>query len=184
MSIPASPPPVPPGGGQSFSKAFDNMVQGSDDTVGLLAYALFKQAIREDAARGVRTNGATRDPTATMVEVFRSSAKRRLEEFANKAIVEATPDLQQSGFSNAVTALTQNLDAVQANLMTHVEQRTNWKSAIGTNLVAWVITLAVTVLILNAIYLPIWQADLIERFKTLYAPSTQQQQQQQSPGGG
>ncbi|CAO3459989.1 hypothetical protein [Azospirillum argentinense] len=119
-----------------------------------------------------------------MVEVFRSSAKRRLEEFANKAIVEATPDLQQSGFSNAVTALTQNLDAVQANLMTHVEQRTNWKSAIGTNLVAWVITLAVTVLILNAIYLPIWQADLIERFKTLYAPSTQQQQQQQSPGGG
>lgn len=157
-----------------FSKAFENMVQGADDTVGLLAYALFKQAIREDAARGISTSGAIRDPSPTTVEVFRNSARRRLEEFAGKAIQEATPDLQQSGVSNAISTLSLNLDTVQANLMAHMDRRTNWAGAILTNLAAWVITLAVTVLIVTAFYLPNWQAGMVDAVKRAITPPASQ----------
>lgn len=182
MSL-TTPPPDPPGGTQPFSLAFDNMVQEPDDTVGLLAYALFKQSIREDAARGVRSNGATRNPTPTTIEVYRNSAKRRLQDFANKAIEEATPDLQQSAYTNAISTLNANLSTVQANLMSHVDRRTSMWGAIVTNIVATILILAITVLIIQAVYLPNWQADLIEAVKKGAETSTRQNTPTKPPGG-
>ena len=87
-----------PGG---YSRAFDNIVQSPDDTVGLLAYALFKQGVRESAAIGRKDETAQRNPPPTVVRVYRDAAQRILEEFASNAIAEATPEVQQSAILSA-----------------------------------------------------------------------------------
>lgn len=73
--------------------------------VGLLAYALYKQSIREDIARGRLVDGSSRDPSPTTVNVFRHSADRILQEFAASAIEEARPDFERSSLAAKVDAL-------------------------------------------------------------------------------
>src|SRR3546814_756696 len=103
-----------------YSRAFDNIVQGPDDTVGLLAYALFKQGVREDAAEGRRGDGGLRNPPATVVRVHRDAAQRILEEFASNAIAEAIHEVQQSAVLAAVTS-------AEVAVRSHIDQKTNWK---------------------------------------------------------
>lgn len=144
-----------------YSRAFDRMVNGPEDTVGLLAYALFKQAIREDAADGRASPGNARNPSPTMVKVFRGNAERMLQEFASRAVEEATPEIRDE---NTIAAIT----AVEANLVKRIDARTHWRGAIATNLTAWVITLAVTVLVINMLYLPNWTADIAAEIQKGY----------------
>ena len=143
---------------KAYSRAFDNIVQGSDDTVGLLAYALFKQGIRENAAEGRREDATSRNPPATVVRVYRDAAQRILEEFASNAIAEATPEVQQSAILAAVVT-------AEGSVKAHIDQKTNWKNAILTNLVAWVITIFVTVMVLTAYALPNIQQDMLNTLR-------------------
>ncbi len=145
---------------RSYSRAFDNIVQRPNDTVGLLAYALFKQGVREEAAAGRRVDGGSRNPPETAVRVYRDAARRILEEFASNAIAEATPEGSHSSILAAVMS-------VEAGVKSHIDQKTNWKNAIGMNLIAWVITIAVTALILVLYALPSMQQDMIDAVREI-----------------
>lgn len=129
-------------GPHKYSKAFENMVsEGADDIVGLLAYALLKQNIREDASRGVHIDGALRDPTPITVNLYRSSAEQRLSAFAASAIDEARGEIQESAVLSAVQQL-------ESNLTAHVTNRTGVGSAILTNIAAWAVTGFITIIII------------------------------------
>ncbi|CAN7499706.1 hypothetical protein LJR228_003398 [Mesorhizobium caraganae] len=122
------------------------VTEGPDDIVGLLAYALLKQNIREEAARGIRTEGSFRDPTAVTVNLYRSSAEQRLGSFAGSAIDEARPEIQESVILSTIRGL-------ESDLVSHINSRTGTLTAIWTNLVAWMMTgfLTAVVILLLAV---------------------------------
>lgn len=132
---------------QSYSRAFDNIVQDDDDVVGLLAYALYKRAIREDAQEGRRSSGYDRNPSKTVVETYRQAAERTLSEVIGSSLEAAKPELQVSAALSAI-------EVAKADIREHVTQRTGFLPALLTNIVAWAFTLLLTVLILLALNSP------------------------------
>ncbi|MBO31348.1 MAG: hypothetical protein CL439_08105 [Acidimicrobiaceae bacterium] len=132
---------------QGYSLAFDNIVQDEDDVVGLLAYALYKRAVREDAEAGRATLGHKRNPSPTVVETYRSAAERRLSEVIEASIDEARPELQISAALDAI-------GTAKSDLREHVTRRTNWLPQLVTNVVAWAFTLLVATLLFAALDRP------------------------------
>jgi hypothetical protein len=65
------------------------VTEGDDDIVGLLAYALLKQNIREEASRGIPVDRAFRNPSAVTISLYRGSAESKLNAFASRVIDEA-----------------------------------------------------------------------------------------------
>lgn len=127
-----------------YSRAFENFVAsegGEEDVVGLVAYALFKQAVREEAAVGAVVGGDARNPSATTVRTYRAAAEQLLTGIVDRALDAATPDIQQSAVLSAIEGATGQIKA-------HVTDRTGFGSALFTNLVAWILTLAIAALIL------------------------------------
>jgi hypothetical protein len=135
------------GADKAYSRAFDNIVQDEDDVVGLLAYALYKRAIREDAQTGQHSSGDTRNPSRTVVETYRQAAERTLSEVIGAALDGARPELQSSAALDAI-------ESARATLSEHVTRRTGFSHAIITNVLAWALTLVLTVLILLAFNRP------------------------------
>ncbi len=119
------------------------VVEGPDDIVGLLAYALLKQSLREEAAKGVLVKSAFRDPGAHTVSLYRGSAERMLNAFATSAIDEARPEIQKSAALNKIAT-------AESNIVNHVTNRTGTGAAIAINLAAWLISLAIAGIILGA----------------------------------
>jgi hypothetical protein len=119
------------------------VVEGPDDIVGLLAYALLKQSLREEAAKGVLVKSAFRDPGAHTVSLYRGSAERMLNAFATSAIDEARPEIQESAALNQIAT-------AESNIVSHVTNRTGAGAAIAINLAAWLISLAIAGIILGA----------------------------------
>ena len=125
----------------SYSRAYENMVtQGPDDIVGLLAYALFKQNIAEDAGQGIKGEGHRRNPTKVTVALFRSAAEAKLNEFAAKSIDEAKSEIQASAYKSS-------LEEGMESLSREIVRNAGTGRAILTNLIAWLVTLAITVLV-------------------------------------
>jgi hypothetical protein len=106
-----------------------------------VAYALFKQAIREEAVSGAPAATETRNPSATTIKTYRAAAEQLLTSVVGRAIDEATPEIQRSAILTAI-------EGAQAQLEAHVTKRTGFGSALSTNLVAWILTLAIASLIL------------------------------------
>lgn len=132
---------------RAYSRAFDNIVQDEEDVVGLLAYALYKRAIREEAQTGSHTNGDTRNPSRTVVETYRQAAERTISVVINESLEAARPELQASASLDAI-------ESARANLSEHMTRRTGFGQAIFTNIIAWALTLVLTVLILLAFNRP------------------------------
>lgn len=107
----------------------------------MIAYALFKQAVREEAATGSAPAGDTRNPSATTVKTYRAAAERLITSVVGRAIDEATPEIQQSAVLTAI-------EGAESQIKAHVTTRTGFGSALLTNIVAWVITLAIAALVL------------------------------------
>jgi len=126
---------------EQYSRAFDNIVQDEDDVVGLLAYALYKRSIREDAQQGQRSNGDTRNPSRTVVETYRQAAERTLSVVISGSLEAARPELQISAASDAI-------ETAEVKIISHVSRRTSFGQALLTNIVAWGFTLFLTVMIL------------------------------------
>jgi hypothetical protein len=154
-----------------YSRAFGAFVTGPEDLTGLIAYALYKQVIREKAATGILTPREHRHPTQTELTNYRNAANGHLQTFAAEVTRAATPQIVAEGVSVAV-------ETAKADIVEAINQRTSFWLAMGTNLAAWVVTLAVTILIIVGIYLPNWQADIIARVQALHldqpAPTTTQ----------
>jgi hypothetical protein len=128
-----------------YSQAFETFVkpeaEDEDDVIGLLAYALYKQAIREDAIAGNAMPGERRTPSDTTVQAYRGAARQLLTGVIDQAIADSTAAIQES-------ALRDSVHAAEANIKAHLDTRTNWKAAVGTNLIAWLISLAIVFLVL------------------------------------
>jgi hypothetical protein len=128
--------PAPP----EYSRAFENLVEDDNDIVGLLAYALFKQSVRE-AAQERQPAAFSRNPPASVVKTYRLSAERRLEEFASVIVDAQRAELMEGATVEAIKNAASEIRA-------HTTQRTGFGSALLTNVVAWVLTLAITVFII------------------------------------
>lgn len=99
-----------------------------------------------------------------MVEAYRQSAERRLEELVETNIAQATPAIQRSAMLDA-------LNTTETNIKGHVSARTGFVSALFTNVLAWMITLAATVLILAVASRPDPGQTLSDAVKSLGRPT-------------
>lgn len=142
-------------GGLAHSKAFESLVKDNQDLPGLLAYALYKQIIHERAKQGTDTPQALRNLTDREIETYRSDAESRLKLFAQGAIEQATPDI-------VVANVGVEIQQASNDIIEELRRRTSFGSAIFSNMAAWVISLAITFLIITLFYLPNLQNDLIE----------------------
>lgn len=107
----------------------------------MLAYALFKQAIREEASSGLAPQSNKRNPSATTVKTYKAAAEQLITDVVGRAIDAATPELQRSAILTAI-------EGSQSEIKSHVTERTSFGAALLTNVLAWVLTLAIAALIL------------------------------------
>lgn len=155
----------------SHSLAFETFVQSEDeedDVIGLLGYALYKQSIREDAIAGLVVPADRRAPSETTIQAYRGAASQLVTGVINRAIEEATPAIQESATRDAVVT-------AEAKIKAHIDAKTSWKTALGTNLAAWLISLAVVFLVLVLARAP-EVTDILVRAAT---PQTKEQNQEQ-----
>ena len=125
-----------------FSRAFENLVtKGDEDIVGLLAYALFKQSVREATRGGDTSQSSERNPAPTSVHVYRSAAERRLSELVDFAVEGARPQIEASALRRAI-------QDGEVAIKAHVDQRTGFWTAVLAGIVAWSLSLLVTIVII------------------------------------
>lgn len=137
----------------AYSRAFEALVRDADDVIGLLAYATYKQSIREAALAGQAVaDRSSRDLTPALVGALRMAAEQTITEIVNNGIVQATPDIQNTATIATLNGhRTEVLSALQGErqrIEAHVNSRTGFLPAFLTNLAAWVVTLVIAVAIL------------------------------------
>tara|TARA_B100000965_G_scaffold403157_1_gene430649 strand:+ start:4352 stop:4885 length:534 start_codon:yes stop_codon:yes gene_type:complete len=146
----------------SHSRTFERLVESSDDLVGLIAYAIYKQALREAAQRGdsVRPK-IDRNPTDTERTAYRDAAQKMLERFGTSVINEAREDFM----ADSLAAIDQRVSDIasyvkaaasenEAKVVATVRHRTSFGMAIMVNIAGWFATLAITALIVFAVAAP------------------------------
>lgn len=124
---------------QRPSQAFERFVNSEDsagDVIGLMAYALFKQSVREDALSGNASPASRRAPTKTTVQAYRHAAKQQLSSYVDQAIENRIPTPQES-------AMVDRINTLESDLKAHIDRRTSWAGAVTANLVAWLLSLAI-----------------------------------------
>jgi hypothetical protein len=127
--------------GRVYSRAFETFVPDGNHAVGLLAYALYKARVWEAVLSAWRMDmGVDRVPTAVKVHAYRGEAKRRVQRLIAGAVAQATPDIERQG---PVGALTQ----ARSDIISEIRTRTSWQAAVLVNLVGWLLSIGITVLI-------------------------------------
>ena len=132
----------------SYSRAFETLVREPEDIVGLLAYSLFKASIRERVRGGQEVPQHLRNPTAAETDAYRGQAERILERYAEGVIAEAEPGITAAARGTA-----------KDEIITEVRNRTRAWPAIGYGVVAWFISIVITVVVVLAS--PGWVRDLV-----------------------
>jgi len=133
---------------EGYSTAFEQIIDIDnidDDVVGHLAYAYYKRDKRELALRG------DLDPTVLarhhlmltprLIQQYRDNALLRLESYAEAVLDRSRPQIEEE---TRVTAI----EASEARILSRIRAATAWWQNIVWNVVAWLITLAITVLVL------------------------------------
>jgi hypothetical protein len=133
-----------------YSKAFERLVRpgeaGDDgDLVGLLAYAYYKRDKRELVLTGELPDELLRDHyktlTSGLIEQYRESALRRLEAYAQTVVATVEPEIREGTRTEAITSAKNEVIAA-------VQNSTTWWLAILWNVLAWLISLAITFLVI------------------------------------
>lgn len=136
----------------AHSRAFENLVRGTDDIVGLLAYAKFKQSVHEAALAGNHIGRESRQVTPAMVDVLRSASEQILTRVVDEGLEAAAPDIERSALRAAMEAhFVEGLAAIRTErsaLISHIDRRTSFWSSFFTNLAAWAVTLVIAVAII------------------------------------
>ena len=143
---------LPASAGQLFSQAFDLLVSDPDDVVGLLAYARYKQSIRESAQNGVITDSAARNLPPATVNAFRSAAEKLITRIVEGAIENATPGILNSELilrmNEVQTDVQSRISGTESKIISHVSGRTSFTNAFWPSLAAWFVTLLIAVAVL------------------------------------
>jgi len=142
---------------REYSRAFETLVQEGDqsDIVGLLAYGLFKASIRERVRGGQEVPRHLRNPTEAEIHAYRGQAVRILEQYAEAAIAEATPDIVESARTGAKAEVIAEISSVRSTVI----DRTRAWPAIWYGVAAWFISIVITVFVVLAS--PGWVRDLV-----------------------
>lgn len=124
-----------------FSRAFDNFVDhDNEDIEGLLAYALYKRTVRDQCRQGVAADGRLRNPPKSEVETYRASARDMIETLLTDYENDVRPDLQRSYYD-------EQLERWKGEIKAVIRNRTSTAGQIVTNLIAWAITLAISLIV-------------------------------------
>lgn len=146
-----------------YSKAFESFVEGSDDIVGLLAYALYKQDIQEARREGREPPAPEqRSPGKTEVKAFRGYAERSLEKVIEQATETDAPQWIEVGREQG--RLTD-----KAEILGVVRARTNFVTAVLAGILAWLLSIGITILIVYSA--PGWVRNLTDRIDQSNIPS-------------
>lgn len=161
---------------EAHSRAFEALVQGADDVVGLLAYATYKQSVREAALAGqALPDRASRSLPPALVAALRSSAEQTLTKVVSDGIAQATPDiLSTATIATLQTNQTELLTALKGErqrIEGHITARTGVLSAFLTNLAAWGVTLLIAVAILYLANRPTVESTIL---RSMDKPETSQ----------
>ena len=109
------PPSMRPTGPRPYSRVYDHLVEGEDDVIGLVAYALYKQDKRDWFISWKRAHDA--EPTPDHVEAFvngqmttaqreryRAGARQVLDSYAFVAVEAEKPLITQTAVAGRVEA--------------------------------------------------------------------------------
>lgn len=166
-------------GAPAHSRAFEALVQGPDDLVGLLAYATYKQSVREAALAGqALPDRAARSLPPALVAALRSSAEQTLTKVVSDGIAQATPDIQNSAIIATLNGnqaeLLSALQGERQRIEGHITSRTGVISSFLTNLAAWAVTLLIAVAILYLANRPSVESTIL---KSIDKPAASQPRQ-------
>jgi hypothetical protein len=172
------------------SRAFELLVEDPDDIVGLIAYAKYKESVREGALQGNVADLAARNLTPVMVNMLRSAAKQMIAQVVSDGIAAASPEIQQTAAVAAVNATKEEVKAAveksrsdtlrelteeRQKIETHVTKRTGYLAQFATNLLAWMVSVAIVVLIVLSRQGQNVEDEVIDAVR---APQQQQQLEQ------
>ncbi|MGV8838761.1 MAG: hypothetical protein ACWA6X_00505 [Bauldia sp.] len=115
--VPAARPAMP----RAYSRVYDHLVEGEDDVIGLIAYALYKQDKRDWFISWKRAHNA--EPTADHVEAFvngqmttaqreryRAAARQVLDSYAFVALEAEKPLITQQAIAGRVETAVAKLE--------------------------------------------------------------------------
>ncbi len=147
-----------------YSKAFESFVESSDDIVGLLAYALYKQDIQEARREGREPPAPEqRNPGKTEIKAFRGYAERSLEKVIEQATEADAPQWIEVGREQG--RLTD-----KAEILGLIRARTTFATALIAGILAWLLSIGITILVVYSA--PGWVRNLTDRIDQSNTPST------------
>ncbi|MGP9821088.1 hypothetical protein ACTZWW_13820 [Salinarimonas sp. NSM] len=110
----------------------------------LLAYALYERDKRElvdaDGIAPERLVDHHLLLSSGQIELYKSSAYERLERFALIVVDEVKPQLEEETRTRAI-------EVAKAEIIAAVRASTSWRTIVVWNVVAWLLTLAITFLV-------------------------------------
>ena len=110
-----------------------------------MAYAYYKRDNRDLVLTGELSEELLKDHyktlTSGLIEQYRESALRRLESYAQTVVATVEPEIRETTRVEAITTAKNEVIAA-------VESSTKWWLSILCNVVAWLISLAVTFLVI------------------------------------
>ncbi len=102
-------------------------------------------------------SSAQRSPVATEIAAFRGAADSKLSIFAASILDESRAEIVN-------TAIRTDIGAMEGRLRTELRSATSWRNAIVINLLAWLLSIAITFLIAVA-GVPGWIITLLAKLK-------------------
>lgn len=110
----------------------------------MLAYALYKRDKRDIAQSGVLIEERLREHyktlTAGQIDLYRGAALQRLERYAESVVVDLRPQIEEETRVDAI-------ESAKAAIISTVKASTSWRTIVVWNVVAWLLTLAITFLV-------------------------------------
>lgn len=159
------------------SRAFERFVKNSDDysigapdLVGLLAYALYKQTLREEAIEhGWTKPSEQRNPVNSVVKTYRDQAENMLSDFANSAIDTARSEMKDANTISAIIEtkgkISLSIEKSSSEIIKEIHRGTNWLTALVINIVGWFASVVVTIIIGVALYSPSWIDKILQALR-------------------
>lgn len=85
--------------------------------------------------------------TPSVVENLRESADQKIGELLGYLIEEERPGIEDR-------ARLEQVESIALNIKSHIDQKTHWKQAIFTNVLAWLITIGITAIAIIGLVVP------------------------------
>lgn len=151
------------------SRAFEKFVNDDEDLVGLLAYARYKQAIRQNAldAQSVRPR-SDRNPAPSEVTTYRKASEEEFKKLVESNIERAIPEIQESAVLQDLKALRDELSASNNAIQQSIESSQSMSRSIVANVIAWILTLVLSLVIIYGV-----QANVLEAVRETFKEQQQ-----------